>query len=548
MKKINILCALLLLAALLCGCGKSSDSVTVSRQLGDTELADTAEEPAEQDADDDADADEVEGQSVGQELEATYAADNIFSLNSVSSSSYNPYLTDSAWNRVVDMLVYETLVTIDDDFEAQPGLITGWQTEDGVTWTFTVDTTRRFHDGGTMSASDAVYSLQQAMAYGARYYTRFRNVTGVSEIDSGSFIVTLKHANYRFVQLLNIPVIEYGSGSSDLPPGTGPYMFSASGRYLTLDTNHPLAEEMPLRTIYLKEYQAAEDILQAFEDSYLDLVINDPTGVSSLGYSSTNIIKYYNKTNIHYLGYNTQNSLFSQPQIRNIITYGIDRASVVSDCMDGAATAATLPIHPGSPLYPQDVADTLQYSESGMYTALQNVGAEDLDGDGTLEFSGQRYTLDMIVCSDSAAKVSAARAIANDLRGFGLDINLRELSYSDYLTALDDGDFDIYYAEVQLCTDWDMSLILATDGDLNYGGAGDSTLDGYLEAFLASPEEEQAAAAETLCTYIGQNAPITVICFEKSEVLYHRGVLSGLDPTQDNIFNGLENWTINIGQ
>ncbi len=38
-----------------------------------------------------------------------------------------------------------------------------------------------------------------------------------------------------------------------------------------------------------------------------------------------------------------------------------------------------------------------------------------------------------------------------------------------------------------------------------------------------------------------------MVCFEKSEVLYHRGVISGLDPTQDNIFYNMQDWTIDLG-
>ena len=488
----------------------------------------------------------VVGQSIGQELAATYAADHIFSLNTVSEASFNPYMTSSAWNKVVGMLVYETLVAEDDTFGAQPNLITAWHTEDGLSWTFTVDTERKFHDGGDMTAADAVYSIERAMGYNARYAARFRDVIGISANDRESFAVTLRTPNFRFYELLNIPCVEYNTGYDDRPPGTGPYAFSASGRYLRLDENHPLAAQMPLETIHLKEYSAAVDILQAFEDSYIDLVINDPTGMSSLGYSSTNIIKFVDTTSLHYIGYNMMSGVFGQSLYRSLVTYAIDRASIVSDVMKGAATAATLPIHPNSALYPADLAQTLVHSEAGLQTALQHLGGVDTDGDGKLEIMGQGYTFDFIVCSDSAMKVSAARAIARQLRECGFDINLRELSYEEYEKALEDGSFDLYYAEVRLCADWDLRPILGSGGDLNYGGLRDATLDGYLQAALASPEEGQADSIAELCQYIAQTAPITAICFEKSEVLYHRGVLSGLSPTQDNIFYQMQNWTVDL--
>ena len=99
----------------------------------------------------------------------------------------------------------------------------------------------------------------------------------------------------------------------------------------------------------------------------------------------------------------------------------------------------------------------LSYSDSGFRTALENIGASDLDQDGTLEFGGQRYTVDFLVCSDSGMKVSIARKITSDLRSYGIDVNLRELGYDDYVSELRKGNFDMYYAEVRLCADWDLS-------------------------------------------------------------------------------------------
>lgn len=490
----------------------------------------------------------VVGQSIGQELAATYAADQIFSLNCVSSASYNPYTTTSAWNKVVGMLVYETLVVMDESFCAQPNLITSWETEDGKRWVFHVDRERSFHDGGSMTAADAVYSLEMAMNHdNSPYKNRFRNVIGEGTIDESSFEVNLSEANYSFYQLMNIPCIEYGTGGDSRPPGTGPYCFSSSGRYLTRYSGHPLASQLALDTIHLKEYTAAVDILQAFEDSYIDLVINDPNAISSLGYSSTNIIKFVNTSSMHYLGYNMSSAIFSQSVFRQMMTYAIDRDSIVSGVMAGAGIAATVPVSPLSPLYPTKLADTLQCSDSEFEVVLHNIGAQDLDGDGVLELGGRAYTINFIVCADSGTKVSAARSIGKKLQDAGFSVNLRELSFDDYTKALKDRDFDIYYAEVRLCADWDLSLLLGMDRALNYGGVRDAALESLMSAFLASPEETKQQSAEELYTYIGQNAYITPICFERSEVLFHRGVLTGLNPTQDNIFYGIENWTVNLG-
>ncbi len=484
-------------------------------------------------------------QNIGEQLQDSYKADHVFSLNSLPGQSFNPYTTGSLWNRVVSMLVYETLVKTDDSFEAQPNLITRWESADGMNWTFYVDTSRSFHDGGVMTAVDAMTCVDMARAEG-QYARRFAHVTGLNAVSEEAFTVTLDQPNWRFYQLLNIPCVEAGTFYNDMPPGTGPYKFNSRGTALQLDTNHPLADKMPLKSIRLKRYFAPEDILQAFEDSLLDLVVNNPLDMSSLGYSSTNLVKYVETSNLHYLGFNMTSRLFSQPIIRAMMTYAIDRDAIVSTSMQGAAVSATLPIHPSSPLYPKSLARGLAYSEQDLAVSLQNAGAQDIDYDGVLDFGPVRAEITFLVCSDSAVKVSAARQIATQLRNVGFSVIMAEQEYADYIASLESGAFDMYYGEVKLCDDWDLSQLLGTGGDLNYGGVRDPNLEGYIGGFLSAGADALAANAETLYSYLAQSAPIVAVCFERTEVLYHRGVLTTIDPTQDNIFNDMQNWVVDL--
>ncbi len=484
-------------------------------------------------------------QNVGEKLQASYKADKVFSLNSLQSESFNPYTTGSLWNRVVSMLVYETLVKADGSFEAKPNLITRWESADGMNWTFYVDTSRKFHDGGTMTAADAATCIDQARAEG-QYVRRFAHVTGVGSISEEAFTVTLDQPNWRFYELLNIPCVEAGTFYYDMPPGTGPYKFNSRATALQLDTNHPMADEMPLKSIRLKRYLAPEDILQAFEDSLLDLVVNNPLDMSSLGYSSTNLIKYVETTNLHYLGFNMTSPLFAQANLRSLITYAIDRDAIVSTSMQGAAVAATLPIHPNSPLYPKTLARSLEYSEQNLSNSLQNAGAQDIDYDGVLDIGPVRAEITFLVCSDSTAKVSAARQIATQLRNAGFSVIMAEQEYADYIKSLEEGTYDLYYGEVKICNDWDLTPLLGTGGALNYGGVHDPNLEAYIGGFLAAGPDTLATSADALYNYLAQSAPIVTVCFERTEVLYHRGVLTTIAPTQDNIFNDMQDWVVNL--
>ena len=75
-----------------------------------------------------------------------------------------------------------------------------------------------------------------------------------------------------------------------------------------------------------------------------------------------------------------------------------------------------------------------------------------------------------LVNSENSSKVAAAQRIVDQLSGAGVSISLERLSWTEYLAALERGDFDLYLAEVRLTADFDLTQLVGTRGGLNYGG------------------------------------------------------------------------------
>ena len=68
--------------------------------------------------------------------------------------------------------------------------------------------------------------------------------------------------------------------------------------------------------------------------------------------------------------------------------------------------------------------------------------------------------------------------------------------------------------------------------------------DALLSAFSAAGEDGRQEAAGALYAHLAQQAPIAPVCFKNGSVLTQWGRLSGLSPVRENVFYGLENWTI----
>ena len=104
--------------------------------------------------------------------------------------------------------------------------------------------------------------------------------------------------------------------------------------------------------VYLKEYTETEEIITAFEDAYIDLVVNDVSGKSNLGYGGNTETRYFTTTNMHYLGLQHGEPLRQLPAVplrpRSWPWTGEYAADTL---MNGGAVAAALPVSPRSPLY-----------------------------------------------------------------------------------------------------------------------------------------------------------------------------------------------------
>jgi peptide/nickel transport system substrate-binding protein len=78
-------------------------------------------------------------------------------------SSLDPLGGDSIWRRNLSVVLFDTLVTIDEQNRIQPALATSWQVDpSNQRWTFTLRPKIRFHDGSALTPDSAAASLRAA--------------------------------------------------------------------------------------------------------------------------------------------------------------------------------------------------------------------------------------------------------------------------------------------------------------------------------------------------------------------------------------------------
>ena len=455
-----------------------------------------------------------------------------FTLPYFNSQTLDPIACSDGVQQIVASLLYEGLFVLDASFTPQPRLCASFnRSANGLTYTFRLREDVAFSDGSVFSGVDVLAAYRRAQV-SDRYAARFANVASM-RLNRGALVITLKQPDSALPALLDIPIVKSGTEKDAVPLGTGPYWFSdgEGGPSLMRRENWWQKLPVPLDRIALRPVKDADTAVYLFSAEAAHLLTADllcETPASALGGV---VMTDAPTTSLLFLGFNTKQAALSSPSLRIAMNTAIDRGAIVSTLLANHAMAAQYPISPASALYPSALDAPF---ESGAY-------AEALAPDASADAAP--LELKLLVNEESSFKTSLAEYLARSLSAAHVTVRVEALPWSDYATALRNGNFDLWLGEVRLTADWNVASLVGTNGALNYGKFSSAELDKALAAFL---KDENEASAAALCERLAAEAPILPLVFKSLTVLTPENVVDGLSPTAAQPFYGISNWVVQI--
>lgn len=284
----------------------------------------------------------------------------------------------------------------------------------------------------------------------------------------------------------------------------------------------------PVERIYLVEAADQDTLLYRFTSHDVQLITADLTGAVPVSATGSVVCLDAGTTVMQYLGCNL--ARLDSQKLRQALWAGINREYVVSAFLSGHGSAAQFPVSPLSPLYPKELETPFALDAFSRMLGESGFAAEE--------------PLVLLVNAENSFKCSIAEYLASSLTEGGLPVEARSLPWEEYLAALAVGEFDLYYGEVRLTANWDLTELLGAWQPLNYGGWNDERTGELLAAYAAA--EDRGAAMEALCAYLQEQAPILPLCFKSTSVLVQSEVVEGLTPTVAEAFHNLTECVIHL--
>ena len=384
--------------------------------------------------------------------------DNIRTIDPIGSPS-----VDAASERV-RTLIFNTLVKKNEKFDYTGELASDIKrSDDGLTYTFTLQDGVKFHDGRALSSADVKYTLdllfssnfaKSASFYEGEGQNKHSYIKSVEAPDARTIVVTLiKPWIGLLSNLVPVPIIPRDSYESqkEHPLGSGPFKFiryDNAQQVCDLEAFPDYWEGAPklqnVRVRVISDMNALQAELQSGRVDIAPMPTSlSPDAVKRLEQDPNLQVKVFSGSNVRLLTLNSQSPPLDNVKVRQAIAYAIDRESLIKNLLLGFGKIAHSIIPEESWAY--SAGQTYSYDPARAKKLLDEAGFPDPDGDGPrMRF---QKPISYKLAGTNIAGRQYAGVIQNSLKEIGVPVEIETPEQNTLFDELRRGNFQIAYSQ-----------------------------------------------------------------------------------------------------
>lgn len=424
---------------------------------------------------------------------------------------------DWSTNPVINQIT-EPLLVIDENNQIQPGLAKSWEQKDDTTYVYQIRDDVTFSDGTPMTMDDVLFSIERIRAEETASYVKWLYDSVDTIEQTGDWELTVKlsapSATWKYTfgtsagHIISKAYYEqhkddFGTSEGGLM-GTGPFVFDSwtSGQEIVLtksDNYWDKSVQVDIQKLVFKIIAEDTTRVAALSSGQADFTPITPSDmVETVKADDSLEVKDIRTMGISYLAFNTQRAPFDDVNVRQAISYAIDRQALKDNITkDTAEIGTTLPN--------SDVLFTANPDDWNNYVA--NAQGYTYDVEKAKECMSKSAYPDgftcTLLCTEASVAYSKALAIQEYLKEINIDVQIEKLS-SDEHTAYQFGnkfdengkrDYDMILAGWEA----DYPDVSGNIQPLYYGGnagEGGSNAAAYVNPEVDKLIEQQAASKD----------------------------------------------------
>jgi len=397
--------------------------------------------------------------------------------------------------------IYETLFKYNAEMELTPELATGYTQVSDTVWDIHLREGVTFHDGTPFNADAVVYSIGRVTDESNSRSSEYDHIASVVAQDDYTVRITTTDPYAPTIASLTDPLVSMVSpDASDLatdPVGTGPFMYDSNefGASLSVVRNPDYwGGGVKLEDATLTYVRDSTTRATMLESGDVDMARGLPyPQVSTIEGDPDLDVVGKETMRVYFMFVNTEKAPLDDVRVRQAINYAIDRDEVVDVALEGVGGVSAKGVFPSIFPWANDELAGYPHNQATALALLEDAGITDIDGDGTLEYDGADFTLNIKTYTSRAAMQPSVEVIQSQLEDIGIVVTTDFTGSGPVKEAMTAGTYDLafYSYGVAPSGDPDYYLTAHFDSTAGYKENGWTRYsNATVDSLLASAREE----------------------------------------------------------
>lgn len=456
-------------------------------------------------------------------------------------------------------VMYESLVTIDDDYMPQPSLAQSWEmTGNGKTWTFRLREDVRFSDGTNMTAHDVVATANEILrraesedtASRGYYYNLKYFVKSISASDDYTVVVKASRSYWGVLYAMTFPVLPATYVASANPPGTGAYYVDTfePTNYMNLKANPYWWKNQPqVQEIMVIMSDTPKGVMENYEYARVDTIFT--RSIASAQYKSgvNSLALDYRTNQLETLLMNHSASPLDSIAVRKALRYLIDVDRIASNVYMGMVDRTDTPFIAGTWMYNDNLSKYFLTNKEEALRLLDEDGWADTNDDGYLDRPNKDGESEMLAFRlfvyeepDNDVRVETANMIADMLEAVGISVTISTLDFETMSARLSAGNFDLALVSYAMDVCPDAGFLLMSNNTGNYCRYRSSKMtDLCNELRTMATYEDYRSKLHEIQAQFAEDCPFLCMFYRSGTVLTRRMYTTTRDVRELELLDGI---------